>query len=295
MIVDCAVYEQGRRRPGKLPLEHAHEACGKNGAFVWIGLYEPSEDEFEAACREFDLHELAVEDAIHAHQRPKLERYGDTLLVVLKTARYVDPTEVIEFGEVLLFVGEDFIISVRHGEAGGLGAVRKEAEQEPRILKAGPAAVLHHIMDRVVDEYEPVIEGVDTDIEELESEVFSFSRENPAERIYKLKREVLEFHRATAPLIEPLNRLMGGQVPHIPETGRTYFRDVHDHLLRVVSQVHAHDDLLTSILEANLTQVAVRQNNDMRRISAWVSIAAIPTLIAAVYGMNFDNMPELHW
>jgi magnesium transporter len=294
VIVDCAVYENGLRRAGELALAEAYEACGYSDCFVWIGLHEPTEEEFDSVRREFDLHELAVEDAIMAHQRPKLEVYGESLFVVLKTARYVEPDAEVEFGEVQLFLGEDFIITVRHGEA-ALHDVRLRTEQRPDLLRCGPGAALYAIVDRIVDDYQPVIAGLDRDIRAVEGEVFSPSRSNPAEHIYKLKREVLELHDALAPLADPLDRLTRGRHDLIHEDVRPYFRDVHDHLLDVLSEVSSFRDLLTSVLTANLTQVSVRQNEDVRRISAWAAIIAVPTAIAGLYGMNFENMPELGW
>jgi magnesium transporter len=296
MIVDCAVYEKGSRRPGRLELHEAHEAGRSDDeSFVWIGLYEPTAEEFDSVRREFNLHELAVEDAVHAHQRPKLEQYGDSLFVVLKTARYVDPEEVVDFGEIMLFIGQGFVVVVRHGQATELRGVRRAIENRPEMLRCGPGAVLFAIVDQVVDDYVPVIHGVDNDIQEVEAQVFSAGNGNPAERIYKLKREVLEFHRATASLLEPLDRLARRPFDLIHPDMPPYFRDVHDHLIRVNEQVETFRDLLTSILEANLTQVSVRQNEDMRRISAWVAIAAVPTMIAGIYGMNFEHFPELEW
>ena len=296
MIVDCAVYEEGRRRDGQLPVKEAFEAGREPDAFVWIGLFEPTEDEFDSVRREFHLHELAVEDAIHAHQRPKLEIYGETIFIVLKTARYVDDEEVVEFGEILIFIGEDFIITVRHGEATDLHPVRLDVETRPDLLRCGPGAVLHAIVDRVVDDYSPAIEGLAQDIEEVETEVFATGPgHNPAERIYGLKREVLEFIRAAGPLVEPVDRLSKGHYELIHPEVRAYFRDVNDHLIRVHEQLESFSDLLTSSLQANLAQVTVRQNSDMRKISAWIAIVAVPTMIAGVYGMNFEHMPELRW
>ncbi|MEA2430418.1 MAG: magnesium transporter [Thermoleophilaceae bacterium] len=299
MIVDCAVYEEGKRREGSLKLEQAYEA-GRDGGdpskFVWIGLKEPSEEEFASVAREFHLHELAVEDAIKAHQRPKIELYDETLFMVLKTARYHDDTETVEIGEILLFVGDGFIVTVRHGSASELHDVRIETEKRPDLLRCGPGSVLHAIIDRVVDDYEPVLAGIEDDIEELEEQVFSPSRRNPTERIYKLKREVLEMHRATAPLVEPLDKLTKahyGELVH--DHIREYFRDVYDHVLRANETVDGFREMLNGILDANAAQVGVRQNDDMRKISAWVAIAAVPTAICAIYGMNFDHMPELHW
>jgi magnesium transporter len=294
VIVDCAVYEEGLRRVGSLALEEAFEAAQREDAFVWIGLYEPTEEEFDAVRREFELHELAVEDAIDAHQRPKLEVYGDSLFLVLKTARYLDQEEAVEFGEILLFLGDGFIITVRHGET-ALHDVRLRTEQRPDLLRCGPGAALYAIVDQIVDDYVPVIAGLDRDIREVEGEVFSHSRSNPAERIYKLKREVLELHDAVAPLLSPLDRLARGRHGLVHEQVHPYFRDVHDHMLRVVDQVESFRDLLTSVLTANLTQASVRQNEDVRKISAWAAIIAVPTMIAGIYGMNFNHMPELGW
>jgi magnesium transporter len=295
MIVDCAVYQDGRRRDGAIPVHEAMEACRKPGAFTWIGLYEPTEDEFDSIRREFGLHELAVEDAIHAHQRPKLELYGDMVFIVLKTARYVDPEEVVRLGEILIFLGHDYIITVRHGEASGLHEVRQRLERDPELLAHGPGAALHAIVDKVVDDYAPAISGLGDDIDEIEDQVFSGERDNPAERIYKLKREVLEFSHAAGPLVDPVDRLAKGQYDVIHPKVRTYFRDVNDHLLRAHDQLEGYRDLLTSILSANLAQVTVRQNADVRRISAIVAILAVPTMIAGIYGMNFEHMPELGW
>jgi magnesium transporter len=296
VIVDSAVYEAGRRRDGQLELQKAVEACHEPNCFVWIGLYEPTEEEFDSVRREFNLHELAVEDAIKAHQRPKLEVYGDTIFVVLRTARYVDSEEVVEFGEILIFIGDGFIITVRHGEGTDLHPVRLQAEERPDLLRCGPGAVLHAIVDRVVDDYVPAIAGLSQDIEEVEAEVFATGRaHNPAERIYGLKREVLEFIRAAAPLVEPVDRLSKGHYELIHPEVRAYFRDVNDHLIRVHEQLESFSDLLNSVLQANLAQVTVRQNSDMRKISAWIGVIAVPTMIAGIYGMNFEHMPELEW
>ena len=294
MIVDCAAYADGQRcNEGQMEIDHALERAADDDAFVWIGLHEPTEQEFEAVRTEFHLHELAVEDAINAHQRPKLELYGDTIFVVLKTARYVDSEEIIHLGEILIFIGEGFIVTVRHGQGTGLHDLREQVESDKEMLRHGPAGVLHAIVDKVVDDYGPALEGLDEDITEVEDEVFSESWSNRAERIYKLKREVLQFLKAVTPLTEPLQRLAGREHALVPEEVRAYFRDVSDHLTRVQDQLEGYRDLLTSVLEANLSQVGVRQNEDMRKISAWVAIAAVPTMIAGIYGMNFEHMPEL--
>jgi magnesium transporter len=295
VIVDSAVYEGGHRRDGDVGVHEAMEACRKPGAFTWIGLFEPTEEEFESIRSEFHLHPLAVEDAIHAHERPKLEVYDDMVFIVLKTARYVDPTEVIKLGEILVFLGHDYIITVRHGEASELGVVRRQLEEKPELLQHGPGAVLHAIVDRVVDDYAPAIAGLGEDIDQVEDQVFSGVRTSAAERIYKLKREVLQFAHAVGPLVDPVDRLARGKYAVIHPEVRTYFRDVNDHLLRAHDQLEGFRDLLTSVLQANMTQVGVRQNEDMRKISAWVAIAVVPTAIAGIYGMNFEHMPELDW
>jgi magnesium transporter len=295
VIVDCAVYEHGARRDGPVGLRAAELAAREKGVFVWIGLHEPTQEEFDSVAREFDLHELAVEDAIKAHQRPKLEVYDGSLFIVLRTARYIDETETVDFGQVLLFVGESFLISVRHGAPSDLHGVRLELEQRRELLRCGPSAALHAIVDRVVDDYAPVIAGIEDDIEEVEEDVFSPGRTNPAERIYELKREVIEFHRAMGPLIEPLRRLAAGEFALIHDDVRAYFRDVYDHAVRTDERSDGFRELLTGVLEANLAQVAARQNEDVRRISAWVAIVAVPTMVAGIYGMNFEHMPELEW
>jgi magnesium transporter len=298
MIIDCAVYQDGKRRPGEVALHEAYEAGSADNAFVWIGLYEPDEAEFDSVRREFNLHELAVEDAINAHERPKLEVYDDTLFVVLKTARYVDTDDTVEFGEIMLFIGPQFVVAVRHKPASALGDVRKQIESRPDLLRFGPGAVLYAILDRVVDDYQPVVDGLDQDVKEVEGEVFSHAGTNPAERIYLLKREVIEFHQAAVPLTEPLDRLVHSLVPGMHGALGEYYRDIQDHLLRVVDNVNGFRELLTSVLQANLTQVALRQseigvqqNADMRKISAWAAIAIVPTAIAGVYGMNFERIP----
>jgi magnesium transporter len=293
VIVDCAVYDKGRRRTGTLEIEEAAAACHEPEAFVWLGLYEPTEDEFEQVRRAFGFHELAVEDAIEAHQRPKLEVYDESLFVVLRTMRYVDAIEQLEFGEIQAFVGEGFVVHVRHGEASALRDARRRIEARPDLLELGPGAVLYAVVDRVVDDYLPAVHGLENDIREVELEVFDESGANPVERIYKLKREVIEMHQASVPLLEPLDQLATRTFPWVHDDFHEYFRDVRDHLHRVRDEVVAFRDLLTSVLEANLTRVSVRQNEDMRKISAWVAIAAVPTAVAGIYGMNFEHMPEL--
>jgi magnesium transporter len=294
MIVKCSAYEEGLRCGDDLTLAEAGAAARGEGAFVWLGVLEPSATEFKEIAREFGLHELAVEDAVKAHQRPKVELYGDTLFVVVKTARYVDSEEVIEIGELMLFVNPRFIVTVRHGE-GDLSAVRERIERRPDQLRDGPGMALYAILDHVVDGYEVAAQGVDVDIQEVERQVFSDDGANPAERIYKLEREVLDFHGAVAPLADAVDEIARGHFAVVPDELHEYFRDVHDHLRRATGRITGFRELLGSALHANLTQVSVRQNEDMRKISAWVAILAVPTMIAGIYGMNFDEMPELHW
>jgi magnesium transporter len=295
-IVDMAVYADGKRRAEDIDLATAYEQCARdNSSWVWIGLHQPTEEEFDSVKEEFELHPLAVEDAIKAHQRPKLEEYGDNTFLVLKPARYHDDIEEVEFGEILIFMGEGFLITVRHGETTQLHDLRERVEGDPELLRRGPAGALHAIVDRIVDDYTPVLRGVEDDIEEVEEEAFSPSRTNPAARIYHLKREVLDLHRATAPLVAPLERLSSDAHKYIPEEMRSYFRDVCDHAIRVNDQVETFREMLNSVLGANLTQVTVQQNSDVRKISAWVAILAVPTALAGIYGMNFEHMPELGW
>jgi magnesium transporter len=293
-IVDCAVYEDGLRRPGELAVEDAFEALNGKSSFVWIGLLEPTESEFDSVRREFDLHELAVEDAIKAHQRPKVEVYGDSLFVVLKTTRWNAELTTIEFGEVLAFLGDEFLITVRHGGS-DIHEVRTALERRPDLLRNGPGAALHAVVDRVVDDYEPVIEQLDAEIRETEANVFSASRSSQVERIYSLKRDVLHLHAAIFPLLDPLAGLAQGRHTLVEQEMWTYFRDVYDHLARMSAQVGSFRELLTNVLTANLTQVNIRQNEDVRKISAWAAIIAVPTLVTGIYGMNFEHMPELTW
>ncbi len=291
MIVDAAIYRHGQREPGPFDFEEAGRLRGDPATSVWVGLYEPTEEEFEAARKAFDLHPLAVEDAVNAHQRPKLETYGQTLFGVVKPARYVDPIEIIEFGEILLFIDPDFVVAVRHREASQLVQVRQELEADPERLILGPGAVLHAILNRVVRDYNNVLDALGDDVAEEEEQVFSAGGD--LERIYRLKQEVMTFQIATEPLAEPLLRLATEDFEAIDASLKPYFRDVHDHLLRVIDRIHGYRDMLTSMLAANLTQVSLRQNEDMRKISAYVAIAAVPTFLAGIWGMNFTFMPEI--
>ncbi len=300
-VVDCALYVDGVRQPGRPHYAEAlRQADQHENAFVWIGLHEPSAAEFQDIADTFGLHELAVEDTIKARQRPKLERYENVTFAVLRTARYVEhreltaQTEVIETGDVMMFLAPKFVITVRHGDACKLAPVRADLETRKDLMAHGPWAVFHAVCDNVVDIYLEVASSMEDDLDDLEEHVFS--REGgDVQRIYQLKRELVEFKRAVFPLQRPMSALATGQVPGIPKEIRRYIRDVADHLSRVVEQLSSYDDLLNSILQARLAQVTVEQNNDMRKIAAWAAIAALQTAIAGVYGMNFKFMPELHW
>jgi magnesium transporter len=300
VIVDRAIYRDGRRAAEPRDLSEMGEVCRAGGGLAWVGLYRPDADEFAGVAAEFGLHELAVEDAVHAHQRPKLERYGDTLFCVLRPARYVDASETVEFGEVHVFAGPSFVVTVRHGEAPDVGAVRRSLEARPDLLQRGPVAILHAIMDRVVDDYAPVIAGVENDIDEIEDEVFGGGRTDVSRRVYELHREVIAFQRATRPLVGMLDRLMSD--PAADEEERRYLRDVQDHAVRVVEQADGFRQLLQNILSVNLTletkalsEVSNAQNEEVKKISAWAAILFAPTLVGTVYGMNFEHMPELTW
>ena len=294
MIVDCAIYTDGRRTEGPADFSDALDQARRVGdSFLWIGLHEPTPSEFDLVTAEFGLHPLAVEDAVKAHQRPKLEMYDDSLFLVLKTLHYFDDTSLVETGELMLFIGDSFIVTVRHGPGAELRSVRRRLEKQPDLLRLGPGAVMYAVADTVVDAYTAIGGELETDLEDVESRVFSAGREADAERIYSLKREVLECRRAAAPLIEPIRRLATADVPFVPAETRPFFRDVADHVTRMTEQIESYDRLLSDVLSAHLAQVGVRQNEDMRKISAWAAIFAVPTMIAGVYGMNFDDMPEL--
>jgi magnesium transporter len=293
--MDQAVYRHGHRMPCT-DLSDELAAVREDGhGWIWIGLKDPTDSEFDLVKDELQLHPLAVEDAVTGHQRPKLEIYDASLFVVLKPLRYIDATSDIETGEVMVFLGDRFVVTVRRGEAGPLAAVRQLIEHDPVRLNLGPVAVLHGVMDAVVDNYDVIDRDIQEDLEGLEAGVFADERRSDAQEIYGLKREVLEFRRAALPLIEPARRLSEDDIPHVPDIAKPFFRDVADHLLRSVDHIESYDRLLSDILSAHLAQVSVRQNDDMRKISAWVAIAAVPTAIAGIYGMNFHHFPELDW
>ncbi|MEX0791041.1 MAG: magnesium and cobalt transport protein CorA [Actinomycetota bacterium] len=309
-VVDSAVYADGERIASKATLAETYQCLRDNpGSTAWIGLFQPTPSELASLADEFGLHELAVEDAIVAHQRPKLERYGQTLFVVLRAAIYLDAPEEVEFGEVHLFVGPDFVVTVRHSDAPDLAAVRRRMESEPDLLRRGPEAILYAILDKLVDGYIPVIAGLENDIDEIEIEIF---RGDPqvSRRIYQLSREVIEFQRASQPLVAMLQALGGGFDKYgIDDELQRYLRDVADHVTHVVERVDSFRQLLRDMLAVNATLVAQAQNEEMKsltlasnaqneeikKISAWAAILFAPTLIGTIYGMNFDNIAELRW
>ncbi|MGW7263906.1 magnesium and cobalt transport protein CorA [Streptomyces sp. NPDC054842] len=309
-VVQAALYRDGVRvsTPASLA-ETFRELRDETDGMAWIGLARPTEDELLSLAAEFDLHPLAVEDAMEAHQRPKLERYGETLFVVLRAARYLDAAEEVDFGELHVFVGPDFVITVRHGAAPDLSAVRRRMEDTPELLRLGPEAVLYAILDSVVDGYVPVVTGVQNDIDEIETEVFRGDPE-VSRRIYELSREMVEFQRATRPLVSMLHSLMAGFAKYgTDEELQRYLRDVADHVTHTSERVDGFRQALADILTVNATLVTQQQNAEMRalaeagfeqneeikKISSWAAILFAPTLVGTIYGMNFDHMPELHW
>jgi magnesium transporter len=301
-IVDCGLYIDGVRQEGEWGYAEALAAARRHrNAFVWLGLHEPTEQDMAGIAETYGLHELAVEDAIRAGQRPKLEQFGDVAFLVLRTTRYIshgeltETSEIVETGHVMLFLGEHFVITVRHGEAADLSRVRADLERKRDLLRHGPWAVAYAVTDLVVDLYIDVAFAIEQDLDELEESVFS--RPGAPERIqniYQLKREVIEFKRAVVPLHRPLMALVS-EKSAVPVEIRRYFGDVQDHLTRTVEQVSSFDEVLNSILQARLAQLTVDQNNDLRKIAAWAAIAAVETFIAGIYGMNFTFMPETEW
>ena len=300
-VVDCGVYVDGHRIRGRYTHAAAIREVRESGrGFVWIGLHSPDEHKMAAIAEVFGLHELIVEDAVNGGQRPKLEAYEDALVLNMSTVQYIEhesvteASEIVSSGEVMVVLGRDFVMTIRHGDFPGLRGIRTELEQAPDRLVLGPAAVMHAVADRVVDSYEQVADEMLADVDELESVVFTPRSAVDIEQIYFLKRELLELKHNIAPLVVPLRRLSMDHLALVPREIRHYFRDVQDHHERAAADVTTLDEQLTSLVTAAVAIVGVQQNTDMRRISAWVAIAAVPTMIAGVYGMNFDNMPELH-
>ena len=294
-VVNCVAYSEGRRVA-------AGEVCDigraleEPGRVAWIGLHAPSAELLREVQREFRLHDLAVEDALHAHQRPKLEAYGDSLFVVVSTARMNPERRRIEFGETHFFVGRNFIVSVRHGPSLSYAGVRARCETTPQLLRKGPGFALYALMDSIVDQYFPVVDALAEDLEGLEEQIFGekSTRETTAQ-IYRLKRQLLEVKRAVSPLIDICNRLMRFDLDLIPEDTRPYFRDVYDHVVRINEMVENTRELLTTALDANFSLISIAQNEVSKRFAGWAAIIAVPTLVAGIYGMNFKAMPELEW
>lgn len=309
-IVQAALYRDGVRVSSPATLADTFRELREQPAgMAWIGLARPTETELLSLAAEFDLHPLSVEDAMEAHQRPKLERYGETLFVVLRAARYLDASEEVDFGELHVFVGPDFVITVRHGAAPDLSAVRRRMEETPELLKLGPEAVLYAILDAVVDGYLPVVSGVQNDVDEIETEVFRGDPE-VSRRIYELSREMVEFQRATRPLVGMLHGLMAGFSKYgTDDELQRYLRDVADHVTHTSERVDGFRQALSDILTVNATLVTQQQNAEMRalaeagfeqneeikKISSWAAILFAPTLVGTIYGMNFEDMPELGW
>ena len=295
MIVDNAIYVDGRRAEEPGSLEETYEAVDQRRGVAWIALYKPTDEEFGSVAREFGLHPLAVEDSIKAPLRTKLERYEGRLFLVLKAARYLDESETVEFGEVDAFVGENFVVTILRGEPAALTPMRERLEGDPELLGRGPEAILYAIIERVVDGYAPVVAGLENDIDEIETEVFS-GNAGVSRRIYELSREVIEFQRATEPLPAILDRIIsGGEGHEVDAELQKYLHIVQDRTLRIIERVEGFRQLLQNILSVNLTGASIAQNDQVKKISAWAAILFAPTLIGTVYGMNFDYMPELHW
>ncbi len=301
-IIDNAVYVDGVRSAEPQSLEQTFETLTTHGGMAWIGLYRPTETEMAAVAAEFGLHGLAVEDAISAHQRPKLERYDDNLFTVLRPARYLDDTETVEFGELHVFTGRNFVVTVRHAETGSVAQVRRRLEQRPDLLSHGPEAVLYALMDQVVDDYVPVVAGLENDIDEIEDQLFS-GDPKVSRRIYELAREVIQFQRAIHPLPAMMQHLRRGFEKYEVDSELQHnLRDVEDHVERLISRADSFRDLLQNALTLDGTLTANRQNEasaeqneQVKKISSWAAIFFAPSFVAGVYGMNFDHMPELHW
>jgi magnesium transporter len=293
-IVACAAYRDGQR-VGNVEIEDISEVLKDPDQFIWVGLHEPTAALLARIQEEFGLHTLAVEDAHRAHQRPKIETYGDSLFVVLQTAQ-TNERRQIEFGETHFFLGSNFLVTVRHGSSLAYTDVRARAESTPALLRKGPGFALYAVMDAIVDQYFPVIAALEHDLDDIEELIFAeqSSRATTAQ-IYRLKRELLKIKRAVSPLIDISNRLVRFDLHLIAEDTRPYFRDVYDHVIRINEMVDTARELLTTALEANFSLISIAQNEIAKRFTGWAAILAIPTMVAGIYGMNFDFMPELSW
>lgn len=295
MIVDSALYQSGVRVKNGGDISDLMDEAKSNGGFVWVGLSEPSQDEFDHVVGELNFHPLAVEDAVNAQQRPKIEEYGGLTFFVIKTVFYNESRSEITTGELICFVDTHFIVIVRHGEGSPLATVRADIESRPEFLTQGPFAVLHAVADKVIDSYTEIAAELENDVVALETKVFGGNRQTFSQEIYFLKRELIEYRHAIEPLVLPLQKLVSETYSATPVAVKPFFRDTLDHLMRACEHASGMDSLLSSALQADLAHIQVRQNEDVRKISAWVALAAGPTMVAGIYGMNFDNMPELHW
>lgn len=294
-IINIAAYHQGKRT-GDVAIDDAADALRQPDRFIWIGLFEPSEELLERVQKQFELHDLAIEDAHSAHQRPKLERYEDSLFVVLRTAHLAGTPHHLEFGETHIFVGRNYVVSVRHGSLRSHVGVRTRCESSPELLAQGPGFVLYALMDFVIDQYLPIMQGLEDDFEELEERIFSASSSSDTTlAIYQLRRDLIALKRAVSPLVEVCNRLTKFDVDLIPAETRPYFRDVYDHVMRINEMVDGLRELLSTALESNLALITERHTVHSKRLAAWAAIIALPTLIAGIEGMNFKWMPELDW
>jgi magnesium transporter len=294
-VMNCAAYAGGVRAE-EVPVDNIREVLQRGDRFVWLGLYEPEENLLRRVQQQFHLHDLAIEDAYNAHQRPKLEQYEDSVFVVLRTAQHVGNPPRLVFGETHVFVGQNYIVTVRHGSLQSHVGLRARCECTPHLLAKGPGYVLYALMDFIVDQYLPIVQRFEEDVQEIEEEILdgNVTVESTSD-IYRLKRDLLGLRRAVAPLVEVCNRLMRFDVPQIPDDTRVYFRDVYDHVVRLNEAIDAQRELLTTALEAKLSLMSVAQNEHMKRLAAWAAMIAVPTMIAGIYGMNFSNMPELEW
>jgi magnesium transporter len=298
MLISCVAYEEGRKI-ADVPVEDISEYVHRPDCFIWVAMYEPTRTELDEMAAEFGLHELAVEDARKGHQRPKIEEYGDSLFAVLHPVEMVkaaDGTEELQIGEVDIFVGSNYVLSVRHRSQIGFAAVRARTEREPEFLRHGAGFVFYALIDSVVDRYFPVLDDLETRLEAAEDQLFaSASSRDKIEALYELKRKLMTLKHVVAPLMEAVGKLYGGRVPQLCQGTQDYFRDVYDHLARINSSIESIREMLTTAIQVNLALIGISDNEVTKRLAAWGALITIPTLIAGIYGMNFKNIPELDW
>ena len=295
MLISCVVYENGKKL-GDIPKEEIHSHLGRPGRFVWVALRDPDPDELEEMRVQFDLHELAVEDALHGHQRPKVEEYGDCLFVVMQTIELVEGSPDLKEGEIDIFVGKDYVLSVRKRTQQGFREVRHRCEREPELLKEGPGYVLYTLMDTVVDRYFPIIDVLENELELIEGRIFQGEPSRDiVEALYALKRKLMILRHAVGPAHEAVGKLYGGRVPAVTAGVQDYLRDVYDHLFRINQSIDSLREMLTTAITVNLSLVTVHESETVKRLASYAALLAVPTMIAGIYGMNFDFMPELRW